>query len=201
MTQVLPSVSLQINGQPCTVAADATVLQAIRSAGLHVPTLCHLDGLTPVGACRLCLVALEGHPKLEPACVTTVAEGMVVRTHTPELESYRRMAVELFFAEGNHVCAFCVANGSCELQDVAVEVGMDHSRFPCPVWAGSPPLHPLHPLRADVRRDRRGARMGCGLQGQRLFDHCRPRSALGRGGSLHLLRQVRGRLPHRRPVP
>ena len=130
MTQVLPSVSLQINGQPFTVAADATVLQAIRSAGLHVPTLCHLDGLTPVGACRLCLVALEGHPKLEPACVTTVAEGMEVLTHTPELESYRRMAVELFFAEGNHVCAFCVANGSCELQDVAVEVGMDHSRFP-----------------------------------------------------------------------
>ena len=130
MTQVLPSVSLQINGQTCTVAADATVLQAIRSAGLHVPTLCHLDGLTPVGACRLCLVALEGHPKLEPACVTSVAEGMEVHTHTPELESYRRMAVELFFAEGNHVCAFCVANGSCELQDVAVEVGMDHSRFP-----------------------------------------------------------------------
>ncbi|MCP9783991.1 bidirectional hydrogenase complex protein HoxU [Cyanobium sp. WKJ7-Wakatipu] len=130
MTQVLPSVSLQINGQPFTVAVDATVLQAIRSAGLHVPTLCHLDGLTPVGACRLCLVALEGHPKLEPACVTSVAEGMEVHTHTPELESYRRMAVELFFAEGNHVCAFCVANGSCELQDVAVEVGMDHSRFP-----------------------------------------------------------------------
>jgi len=130
MTQVLPSVSLQINGQPFTVAADATVLQAIRSAGLHVPTLCHLDGLTPVGACRLCLVALEGHPKLEPACVTSVAEGMEVHTHTPELESYRRMAVELFFAEGNHVCAFCVANGSCELQDVAVDVGMDHSRFP-----------------------------------------------------------------------
>nr|WP_315858977.1 bidirectional hydrogenase complex protein HoxU [Cyanobium sp. WKJ7-Wakatipu] len=126
----MPSVSLQINGQPFTVAVDATVLQAIRSAGLHVPTLCHLDGLTPVGACRLCLVALEGHPKLEPACVTSVAEGMEVHTHTPELESYRRMAVELFFAEGNHVCAFCVANGSCELQDVAVEVGMDHSRFP-----------------------------------------------------------------------
>jgi bidirectional [NiFe] hydrogenase diaphorase subunit len=130
MTQASPTITLQINGQTCTVAADATLLQAIRSAGLQVPTLCHLDGLTPVGACRLCLVALEGHPKLEPACVTTVAEGMVVHTHTPELEGYRRMAVELFFAEGNHVCAFCVANGSCELQDVAVEVGMDHSRFP-----------------------------------------------------------------------
>jgi len=125
-----PVVHGHINGQVFSAAADATLLQVIRAAGLQVPTLCHLDGLTPVGACRLCLVAIEGHPKLEPACVTTVAEGMVVHTHTPELETYRRMAVELFFAEGNHVCAFCVANGSCELQDVAVEVGMDHSRFP-----------------------------------------------------------------------
>jgi bidirectional [NiFe] hydrogenase diaphorase subunit len=55
---------------------------------------------------------------------------MAVLTQTPQLREWRRMAVELFFAEGNHVCAFCVANGTCELQDVAVEVGMDHSRFP-----------------------------------------------------------------------
>ncbi|MEB3170071.1 MAG: bidirectional hydrogenase complex protein HoxU [Synechococcaceae cyanobacterium] len=123
-------VSLSINGLACTAPAGATLLQAIRGAGQTVPTLCHLDGLTPVGACRLCLVAIEGHPKLEPACIATVAEGMAVYTHTPELETYRRLAVELFFAEGNHVCAFCVANGACELQDVAVAVGMDHSRFP-----------------------------------------------------------------------
>jgi bidirectional [NiFe] hydrogenase diaphorase subunit len=58
------------------------------------------------------------------------AEGMVVTTNSDELQEYRRMAVEMFFAEGNHVCAFCVANGNCELQNVAVEVGMDHSRFP-----------------------------------------------------------------------
>jgi bidirectional [NiFe] hydrogenase diaphorase subunit len=124
------TVSLQINGRALPAAADATLLQVIRAAGLHVPTLCHLDGLTPVGACRLCLVAIEGHPRLEAACVNTVVAGMVVHTHTPELETFRRMAVELFFAEGNHICAFCVANGACELQDVAVEVGMDHSRVP-----------------------------------------------------------------------
>jgi bidirectional [NiFe] hydrogenase diaphorase subunit len=57
-------------------------------------------------------------------------EGVVIQTQTPQLREWRRMAVELFFAEGNHICAFCVANGACELQDVAVAVGMDHSRFP-----------------------------------------------------------------------
>ena len=63
-----------------TVVADATLLQVIREAGLQLPTLCHLDGLTPVGACRLCLVAIEGHPKLEPACVTTVARSTPFRS-------------------------------------------------------------------------------------------------------------------------
>jgi bidirectional [NiFe] hydrogenase diaphorase subunit len=101
----------------------------VRAAGTELPTLCHLDGLSPVGACRLCLVELEGSGKLQPACATAAGEGMAVLTQTPQLREWRRMAVELFFAEGNHVCAFCVANGTCELQNVAVAVGMDHSRF------------------------------------------------------------------------
>jgi bidirectional [NiFe] hydrogenase diaphorase subunit len=112
------------------VPEGATVLQAVRAAGASVPVLCHLDGLTPVGACRLCLVELAGSNKLQPACTTAAAEGMAVCTTSTTLQQFRRMAVELFFAEGNHVCAFCVANGSCELQDAAVQVGMDHSRFP-----------------------------------------------------------------------
>jgi bidirectional [NiFe] hydrogenase diaphorase subunit len=95
-----------------------------------LPTLCHLEGLTPVGACRLCLVEVEGAARPLPACASAAAEGQTVRTDTPHLREFRRMAVELFFAEGNHVCAVCVANGACELQDVAVAVGMDHNRFP-----------------------------------------------------------------------
>ena len=122
--------TLTVDGVEVAVPDGATLLEAIRAAGATVPTLCHLDGLTPVGACRLCLVELEGSGKLQPACATAVAEGMVVLTQTPQLQEFRRMAVELFFAEGNHVCAFCVANGACELQDVAAAVGMDHSRFP-----------------------------------------------------------------------
>jgi bidirectional [NiFe] hydrogenase diaphorase subunit len=123
-------ITLTIDGQLVAVPAGSSLLQAVRAAGLQLPTLCHLDGLSPVGACRLCLVQVEGQSRLLPACASEASEGMVVHTDTPQLREYRRMAVELFFAEGNHVCAFCVANGDCELQDVAVAVGMDHSRFP-----------------------------------------------------------------------
>ena len=122
--------TLTVDGRDVAVPEGATVLQAVRAAGASVPVLCHLDGLTPVGACRLCLVEIAGSSKLQPACTTAAAEGMAVCTTSTTLQQFRRMAVELFFAEGNHVCAFCVANGSCELQDAAVQVGMDHSRFP-----------------------------------------------------------------------
>jgi bidirectional [NiFe] hydrogenase diaphorase subunit len=123
-------VTLKVDGRDVAVPEGATLLDAVRAAGASVPVLCHLDGLTPVGACRLCLVEIAGGPRLQPACTTPAAEGLEVCTHSEQLGQFRRMAVELFFAEGNHVCAFCVANGNCELQAVAVEVGMDHSRFP-----------------------------------------------------------------------
>jgi bidirectional [NiFe] hydrogenase diaphorase subunit len=121
--------TLTVDGRDVAVPQGATILQAVRAAGASLPVLCHLDGLTPVGACRLCLVEIGGSPKLQPACTTPASEGMEVHTSSEQLQLFRRMAVELFFAEGNHVCAFCVANGNCELQDAAVEVGMDHSRF------------------------------------------------------------------------
>ncbi len=73
---------------------------------------------------------VTGVPKLLPACVTVVQEGMEVSTNTERLRRYRRMIIELLFAERNHVCSVCVANGHCELQDLAIEVGMTHSRFP-----------------------------------------------------------------------
>ena len=122
--------TLHIDGHQVAVPEGATILEACRTAGVALPVLCHLDGLSPVAACRLCLVEVEGSGRLLPACATTAVEGMVVRSDTAPLREFRRMAVELFFAEGNHVCAICVANGNCELQDVAVQVGMDHSRFP-----------------------------------------------------------------------
>lgn len=76
-------VTLTVNGQDVAVPAGASLLEATRAAEANVPTLCHLEGLTPVSACRLCLVEVEGSGKLLPACSTAAAEGMVVHTHTP----------------------------------------------------------------------------------------------------------------------
>jgi len=122
--------TLSINGHAVAMATGTTLLAAAREVGVPIPTLCHLEGLSPVAACRLCLVEIEGSGKLQPACLTPVAEGMVVHTDTPRLQDYRRTVIEMLFTEGNHICAICVANGHCELQDRAVEVGMDHSRLP-----------------------------------------------------------------------
>ncbi|OZH51744.1 bidirectional hydrogenase complex protein HoxU [Hydrocoleum sp. CS-953] len=122
-------ITLTIDGNQIAVEEGTTVLEAAKEAGVNIPTLCHLEGITDIGACRLCMVEISGMRKLLPACVTQVAEGMEIQTQTPKLQEYRRMLVELLFSEGNHVCAVCVANGNCELQNVAIEVGMDHTRF------------------------------------------------------------------------
>ncbi len=122
--------TLKIDGVDVAIEEGSTVLQAAKEAGVAIPTLCHLEGVSDVGACRLCMVEIEGTSKLSPACVTQVVEGMQVHTSSPKLQEYRRMVVELLFTEGNHVCSICVANGNCELQDVAIQVGMDHARFP-----------------------------------------------------------------------
>ena len=121
--------TLTIDGKLVSAREDETLLDAARGAGIRIPTLCHLDGLSEAGACRLCLVEVAGSGKLQPACVTRVREGMDVQTDTERLRAYRRMIVELLFAEGNHICSVCVANGHCELQDLAIAVGMDHVRY------------------------------------------------------------------------
>jgi bidirectional [NiFe] hydrogenase diaphorase subunit len=121
--------TLTINGTLVSAPDGATVLEAARAANVAIPTLCYLAGLSEVGACRLCLVEIAGRPKLEAACVTRVTEGMEVTTHTPKLHEYRKMIVEMLLAERNHVCSVCVANRHCELQDLAVALGVDHVRF------------------------------------------------------------------------
>ena len=122
--------TLSIDGKDVSASVNQTILDAARENGISIPTLCHLDGLTEVGACRMCLVELKGSTRLQPACVTLVEEGMEVTTHTPRLQKYRRMVLELLFAERNHVCSVCVANNMCELQDLAKEHGVTHVRFP-----------------------------------------------------------------------
>jgi bidirectional [NiFe] hydrogenase diaphorase subunit len=124
-------VTLTVNGKLISANENQTLLEAAHEAGVEIPTLCHLEGVSDVGACRLCLVESAGSNRLLPACVTRAAEGMVIQTHTELLQEYRRMIVEVLFAERNHICSVCVANGHCELQDKAVQVGIDHVRYEC----------------------------------------------------------------------
>lgn len=121
--------TLSIDDVMVSAVAETTILEAAREHGIDVPTLCHLDGLDDVGACRLCLVEIEGQNKLLPACVTRVEEGMSVKTRSPRLQKYRRMLLELLFSERDHVCSVCGADGHCELQSLARRLGMDHVRF------------------------------------------------------------------------
>lgn len=122
--------TLTIDGKAVSAEENETILQVATDAGIKIPTLCHLEGLGEVGACRLCIVEVAGTNKLLPACVTKVAEGMEVTTQSERLRKYRLMTLELLFAERNHVCAVCVANGHCDLQTLAEESGMMHVRFP-----------------------------------------------------------------------
>ena len=125
----MPANTLTIDGKAVSAREGATVLEAASDAGIKLPTLCHLNGVYDAGACRLCLVEVAGVSKLLAACVTKVAEGMVVTTNSERLARYRRMTLELLFAERNHVCGVCVANGHCELQTLAYSQGMDHVRY------------------------------------------------------------------------
>jgi bidirectional [NiFe] hydrogenase diaphorase subunit len=121
--------TLLLDGKPVSAAEGQSLLDLCRENGVRLPTLCHLDGLGDVGACRLCLVEVKGSNKLLPACTTQAQEGMDVTTTSDRLRRYRRQILELLFAERSHVCAICVANGTCELQSVARDAGLDHVRF------------------------------------------------------------------------
>lgn len=122
--------TLTINGEQYSAQEGESILSVARQHNIPIPTLCHLEGLSTVGACRLCVVQIEGIPKLLPACTTKVEEGMVIHTANEKLNKYRRMIVALLASEGNHVCAVCVANNHCELQDLAYEVGLVRVRYP-----------------------------------------------------------------------
>jgi bidirectional [NiFe] hydrogenase diaphorase subunit len=122
--------TLRIDGEEVSARSGQTILEVAREHDIDIPTLCHLEGLSDVGACRLCLVEIKGSNKLLPACVTTVFEGMEVSTHTERLQKHRHMILELLFAERNHVCSVCVANGHCELQSLAQDQGLTHISLP-----------------------------------------------------------------------
>lgn len=117
-------ISIRIDGELISALEGQTILQAAKANGKYIPTLCDLDGLTPVGACRICLVEMAGTERLFPACTTPIQEGMAVTTNSPRLTRYRRISIELLLVERNHVCSVCVSNGHCELQNMATKLGI-----------------------------------------------------------------------------
>lgn len=121
--------TLKIDGLDVAAHENETILDLARQNGIFIPRLCQLDGLSIQGACRLCLVEVKGWNKLVPACATYAEDGMEITTSSERLGNYRKMILELLFAEGNHLCAVCVSNGNCELQWLATKLGMDHVRF------------------------------------------------------------------------
>ena len=125
----MPVITLTIDGNLVSGRTGQSVLEVARDAGVKIPTLCWLEGLTPWGGCRLCVVELSGERRLFTACTTQAQEGMGVVTRSERLVAYRKMLVELLLAERNHYCAVCVVNGHCELQSLAADLGVDHVRF------------------------------------------------------------------------
>jgi len=123
------TVKLKIDGIEITVPEGIMILKAARDSGIIIPTLCNLEGLTAYGGCRLCLVEVNGTPKLFPACITPVGPGMEVTTQSEKLKEYRKMAVQLLLAERTHICSVCVADDQCELQAMANQLGVDHVMF------------------------------------------------------------------------
>jgi len=123
-------VSIRIDGEYVTANEGQTILDAAKAAGKYIPTLCHLEGLSSAGACRLCIVEVAGVGRLLPACTTPVQNGMAVTTTSERLTRYRRMALEFLFIERNHICSVCVSNGHCELQALAQAHGITHVSYP-----------------------------------------------------------------------
>jgi bidirectional [NiFe] hydrogenase diaphorase subunit len=121
--------TFKIDGRDVSAREDETILTVARQNGINIPTLCHLDGLSERGACRLCIVEVVGAPRLLPSCVTRPRQDMEVVTNSERVVDYRKKILELLFTERNHVCSVCVVNGNCELQALATELGMTHVHY------------------------------------------------------------------------
>jgi formate dehydrogenase major subunit len=120
------SVKITMDGKDLTVPDGITILEAAQRNNIHIPTLCHHPALSNWGGCRMCVVEVDGSPKLAASCVTPVREGMEVATANERIVESRRTVLEFLFAERNHNCMFCPQSGDCELQALAYELGMDH---------------------------------------------------------------------------
>jgi NADH-quinone oxidoreductase subunit G len=125
----MPDVTFTVDGKKLTAPAGTLLIDACKAAGIEIPAFCYYPGLSLQAACRMCVVRIEKMPKLQTACTTPVAEGMVVQTETPEIAQARKSTLQLLL--GNHPldCPVCDAGGQCELQDMTFKYGAADSFY------------------------------------------------------------------------
>ena len=120
---------ITINNKKLNVENGTTILEAAREAEIEIPTLCHLEGKTPLGACRVCLVEVEGSTNLLASCATPVREGMNISTNSRKVRNARKTVVELLLSEHKGDCQFCERSEDCELKELAYKLGIREERF------------------------------------------------------------------------
>lgn len=112
-------VTLTIDNRTVTVPEGTTILEAARTARIEIPTMCYLKEINEIGACRLCIVEVEGQERLIPSCNNVVAEGMVIHTHSPRVREARRVNLRLLLSQHEIRCTKCTRSGNCRLQQLA----------------------------------------------------------------------------------
>jgi iron-only hydrogenase group A len=117
-------IEMQVDGRTIKAKDGETILSALKREGIHVPTLCHMEGLPPSGACRMCIVELEGSPNFVPACSFPAAPGMKIQTHSPRVLDARRTIVELLLSNHPDDCLYCTRSGKCDLQQLSQSMGI-----------------------------------------------------------------------------
>ena len=122
-------VKIEVNGKSIEAKKGEMLLTALRRSGIKVPTLCNMESLLPSGACRLCVVDVEGQRNLVPSCAYPVADGMKVQTHSARAIRARKTIIELLLANHPDDCLYCVRNGNCQLQGLAEELGVRERRY------------------------------------------------------------------------
>ena len=117
-------IEMKVDGRTIEAKEGETILSALKREGIHVPTLCHLEGLLPSGACRMCVVELEGAPNFVTACSYPVAPGMKILTRSPKVLDARRTIVELLLSNHPDDCLYCARSGKCDLQNLSQALGI-----------------------------------------------------------------------------
>ncbi len=126
---MVKNVNINIDGKELSVPSTYTILQAAQDAGIPIPTLCFLKDINEIGACRVCIVEVEGIHKLVASCNSNVWEGMVIHTNSPRVREARRTNVELILSQHNAECPTCIRSGNCELQKMANDLGLFRPAF------------------------------------------------------------------------